>query len=87
MQSSTLISRSLEEIQNRLQDTTTEGNSSDDSDGDTPPPPPPSPVVMKTCSGMNGCMGSFPAKQPGADFRYGMLCSSCFKKGSGKAVI
>ena len=69
----------VDDIQNQQQNTT---GLSDDSDDDSEKeggacadsPPPPAPAVA--CS---QCHKEYPIDQYGAEFKYAMLCNSCYK--------
>jgi hypothetical protein len=67
----------LEDIQQKLQDTG--GVPSDDEDADTRQV---DPLQQEICSGEKGCGQSFHVDEVGADFRFSHLCAACFKRGS-----
>ena len=64
-------------MQERLQSTADAEDASVSSTGEKLDDPP-GPTAI--CSGDGGCGGEFPHEDPGFDFIYAMLCSSCYKK-------
>lgn len=75
------IKSAMDEVQQRLQDTsaTDLNNSSSESDGNVSEPEK-AHIPRVTCSGEGGCGNDFPCDEHGSDFQFAMLCSKCYKK-------
>jgi hypothetical protein len=71
----------VEQIQAMMQDTSGGGDDESETSLNVAAVPVPVPQTAN-CSGTNGCGKDFPADEHGADFRFSLLCASCFKKES-----
>lgn len=79
------MSKTLEKFQEMLQDTSQgEGDSDVDNESSNEQETPR--IATANCSGEHGCGGTFPIPQQGSDFRFAMLCRSCFKKSAGEQL-
>ena len=67
----------LEEKQERLQNT---GGTFSDSDEEDSQHNANSPAKTSQCSGITGCGQSFPSDEVGADFKHAELCANCYKE-------